>query len=682
MQPAIGSAIVRVALGLGTPVTAGGQPLALRVGQELLAEVLSLGAPANGDQPGLDSGAAAGQGRTQTAVLSMAGRRFQAQVPAGVQDGQLLRLAVTGATPERLTLRVVSPIASGAPAPMIDPATILAEFGLPLTPELRLATAAFVERGLPLSRESLLAARTALAGQPGAVAENARLVANLVALGIPPTARSLALARGVMTQSPLVPLGDLLRNMLREAGLDLSDPGDAPAPTGKATSDPGAGPNRAALPGADGHAVPSDPDGVAGGAANPAGSQTGSPASATGQGTPAGRNELRAAILQFAANSPDASELQRVVQLLGETPEAHLAAALQSGQDGGEPGTGGPASGTPSAESPDASTTGAAGPLAGQPAGSGPVAPTAREALSALANLDLPAAPASRDLTGANGLAAQPPPAAGESARPDRPLSTGEAPRPGELAGRAGDEGDPASAGSAAQNAPPEMSDAVRVLVGTLHDRLEFQQLQNAAAAARGARTAAAMQSLMPATPLLPPDVESPATVFRLLAGGIRSPGDGAPLPASPVGVPPLPVPGAGLPDQASLAAMQFSLPLAFGGRFSTLELAVQREAPRQRGSEPGVAGVRAQFAVQLRHLGVVSADLRLAGATLRCRFTVPEGPAAEALSEALGELHQRFQAVGFAVEALSCGEDNPASQAVPDGRSGMGLLRRVDTDA
>src|SRR5438552_2595008 len=74
-------------------------PLSLRVGQRLLAEVLAV------------------QAETGRTILSLAGRRVEAQVPAGLRQGEIVRVAVAEVLPDRLVFRV-EPETGGASMPV------------------------------------------------------------------------------------------------------------------------------------------------------------------------------------------------------------------------------------------------------------------------------------------------------------------------------------------------------------------------------------------------------------------------------------------------------------------------------------------------------------------------------------------------------------------------------------
>jgi hypothetical protein len=215
----------RIALTLGESVGQPGAPLALRIGQELLAEVLSLDA---------ESG---------RALLSMAGRRFSAHVPSGIEQGQVLRVSVAAIAPDRLTLRLAAPespasntaptpvvattaaTSAGAAAQALDAPAILAELNLPPMPDLSAAVQALVEGSQPLTRGNILTIANAIAGQPLPV-ESARAALVLQNLGLPVTPRALQIARTALAETPPRPLGEIVRDLVR-AGASAEELGHA-----------------------------------------------------------------------------------------------------------------------------------------------------------------------------------------------------------------------------------------------------------------------------------------------------------------------------------------------------------------------------------------------------------------------------------------------------------------------
>jgi hypothetical protein len=186
--------------------------------------------------------------------------------------------------------------------------------------------------------------------------------------------------------------------------------------------------------------------------------------------------------------------------------------------------------------------------------------------------------------------------------------------------------------------AAPDLPAAVRALAQTLHDRIELQQLANAASLA----PATTQQTTGTPPPPSALSVTPPPTSATPTPGGDQaSAATTAPQPAH------------GSPPAASLA---LSIPLAIGGRHATMELAIQRDPPSRRDAgEVGTAPIRAQFSVRLQRLGEVSADLRLSATTLRCRLSAPPGPAHDLLSSATADLRARWEQAGFHVDALDC---------------------------
>ena len=196
---------VRAAVSLAQVPGAGAAPLLLRVGQRLLAEVISV------------------NGQSGRVLFSMAGRRFTAQAPLPLAAGEVLQVAVAEVSAESLVLRLVpgdagTAASAGSGSPVLNPAAILADLALPATPELTAAVEALLERGRPLTRADLLAVRAAVAGQPSPV-ESARAAVYLQQLGLPLTPRALQLARSVLAESPPRPLANVLSELL-DAGAD------------------------------------------------------------------------------------------------------------------------------------------------------------------------------------------------------------------------------------------------------------------------------------------------------------------------------------------------------------------------------------------------------------------------------------------------------------------------------
>ena len=606
MQSAAGVGAIQVALSL-YEAPGQGAPLVLRLGQRLVAEVLSLDA------------------QTGRAMLSMAGRRFTAQADTPLAQGQVLRVVVADASPENLVLRLApdsplgtpspaSPPPSGGASTTLDAAAVLAQLELPVSAELRAAVMALVDRGRPLTRPSLLAVRSAIAGQP-ALAESARAAVTLQELGLPLTQRALELARAALTETPPLPLGDLLQD-LAAAGW----------------------PEAAAL----------------------------------------------------AVEEPTAAELQRVVTLLAESPENALAATMAET---------GSATTTPLATS-DAAPSGNAGfpqpqPASGDAAQSLPASiPETTDATDGVAaNVAASAPGMESDYPALPRTAAGTPTDVEAWTAPAVPSNRGRAEGGGApVPSAVGDtvwDGEASAAGRAVATLPadartvlaraaaaPDLPAAVRALARVLHDRIELQQLGNAAALARASRQ---------------PDLAGSAQMPQRTAGGtVPSASLSAP---SAGGVPnnaapdlAAAVPNA-LPDLATAAALPagvplaFSIPLAMGGQYSTVELSVQRDAGGRSGATGRSSAVRASFTVTLARLGQVRADLRLDGPALRCRLSALPGAAHAALSEALPALRDALAATGFRVESLDCLEAAPELEAATTASQASHLLRHVDLD-
>jgi hypothetical protein len=608
----------------------------LRVGQELLAEVLSADAD------------------TGQALLSLAGRHVTAQVPPGLEEGQVLRLAVAQIGAERLVLRLAGAsrqtmgetTASDAGHPL-DPAVLLAELDLPNTPELRAAVHALVARGQPLAREALLAVRSAFAGQPGDAAENAQAALDLLLHDLPVTPRSLVLARTALTQPPV---GDLLRDLV--AAATVSDgaeataslaPGTLPAAEGQRvpavpTGAPGAitatGTLPPALPGATSPTIPLPaalPPESAPPAVPPTPGQSrsdASPATVPASVTSAlsevgGQPPLARTILTLAVSTPTAADLQRVVQLIAEGPEAKLVQAVESDA---------PPSAAPDSDPPLPADGPEASPLPLPPREIGPDARTLLAAIAERATSTDARAGDSRQ------------PGEGDSLEP----STAAEGRSATVAG-----------GGELSTAPrsPGLATAIQTLAGALHDKIEMQQLVNATTLAREGRS-------LPA-----PTGTAIDAVEGVIAPG-RSPGQLAGGFVAPSQAPAL---TSDLPQP-----LLFSLPLAFAGQLATLELAVQREAPQRGRTGPSVAAaapVRAQFSLQLDRLGRVGADVRLDGGNVRCRLSAELESTQQVLREGLGDLESRLTAAGFAVTSLDC-------TSIPRQSDTPLSLRRVDLGA
>lgn len=691
MQPGQRGQPVQPAVAPAGPVTAlvriqvlashhDAEPLALRYGQRLLAEVL------------------AADGATGRAVLSLAGRRLEAQLPpetlGSLRPGSVIALSIVEAGPERLVFRLdpgpvstpPSPPATtttGAVAPALDAALVLSELDLPATPPFRAAVGALVAAAQPLEREAIVAVRNAIVAAGGDLDGSARAAALLRSLDVPLTARSLALARAAggvaagAAGAPGGPLGHAIRELLRS------------------------------VIGAGGEAV-----------AEPAGGSPGTD------------------VRTLGARAADAGELRRVVHLMGDPVEAPLAVAAR--RAGGAPpesaaasdvsGRSGETSGVARAPGRAASTTGTQAaatappqntatpgtgstgdarvalgdaPAAGRPPAVGgegsaspapattgtPPPPSARTILAQLAQALIeapanPAAAASRDVPGGARVPAPAQPAAppGGSATATSAVAPVALPAvPGSASVAAGAVPTEEASSLAAARPPLDTAPVAgtqAALAGHVHDLVELEQLRNAVIAARERARAGGG---VPPLNRLPGDVAARGTTGSVVHGAEPAPSPGGT--PSPASAPPSgsASPGPALLPGPDLPPYVVTVPLAFGGRLETLELAVQRDAPRRTTAGDAVPGVRAQLTLTLDRLGSVGADLRLHGAAVRCILRATEGPPLTALAAAVPSLRARLAAAGFQVDTVECWPAGESSGAPPNSEP---ALHRVDLGA
>ncbi len=743
------------------PAPWGGGPLVLRLGQQVVAEVLQLDASL---------------GR---ALLSIGGRRVEAQVPPGLERGTTVRLSVLDASPERLVLRLIpeataGPSGQAAASPASGTSTAgasadaslgsssqapasgalaidaaLAELDLPPSPLLRAAAAALVEAGRPLAVQSLLAIRSAIAGRPGPVELNARTAAELLRLGLPLTARALDLARTALLQP--APIGDLLRELLEALdGLDRggddgmasaapSEPGASAGPAGRSDSSSAVAAGASAPEGTG--SVPAGPVGrvqpwLEPGMA-PAGLSTEPPAEETASGpspaesgqplaspsmeiaglrhalerlaiTPGGGATTLRRVLAQVAGAPEA--LPGVAEAVPGAPEALPAETIAGpapflSESAPSAGPAAPAGEAPLArvllawliEAMDGAIEPAAPRLAGQAIGTGEGAGTPPAALpeagrpAELATLPVEAGqgprpamlpvekgPGPRPVTVSVAMGSVESAEAGVSSpvsglaseQPARPLP----PRLETATAGGAPGGQPATgAPLAAPSAATQSLDVLRALAQRLYDRLELQQLANAAALVQhDLLSGAPGRGAMPTAGVVRPE----------LGGSGELEGAPAAAPTAPA------VPASAWPGSMPGPELSFSLPFVAGGRLATLELRVQREPAARRGAAAApVPGVRARLAVQLDHLGEIGADLRLAPAlapearpALRCRLAATTEMAHQALAAAAGELQARLSVAGFHVEAIDCVVQAPGTAAEAGTRSWP--LRHVNVEA
>jgi hypothetical protein len=215
-----------------------------------------------------------------------------------------------------------------------------------------------------------------------------------------------------------------------------------------------------------------------------------------------------------------------------------------------------------------------------------------------------------------------------------------------------------AAAGSSANQSPDRPPSPTAILARVIHDRLEYQQLGNAATLARGGW-------------------ESGGTTTASTAGvptpNTTNPGARPEVTAStfPANVP-LPPPG---------DALNFSVPLAFAGQMATLELTVWRDGGRRQDAhEESTPGLHARMRLDLSQLGRVGADIRIAGQNLRCRLTA-ERDETNAVLQANGEaLLDRLRDAGFTIEGLDYRPFAPMASG-PSAVGTPSVVRRVDMD-
>ncbi|NDE08779.1 MAG: hypothetical protein EBZ89_15550, partial [Chloroflexi bacterium] len=201
------------------------------------------------------------------------------------------------------------------PTAPLDPSAVLRALDLPDTPATRAVVTALVERGQPLTRETIVALRAVVARDSGQELTNARGAVDAMLRGIPVTARSASLARGAGASGAVAaPMGDLFRELI--IAIDSAPPGALDNSLDGAT------------------------DGSRGGSRGSSGS--GTPGTLPGQvatGTLGGvpgettRGALMRLLSSMVVQSPTGSELQRVVSVLQGAPEARLARLIAMAVD-------------------------------------------------------------------------------------------------------------------------------------------------------------------------------------------------------------------------------------------------------------------------------------------------------------------------------------------------------------
>ena len=665
---------------------------AFRVGQQVSAQVLV-------------TDAAAGR-----ALLLMDGQRVAAEVPDGLHEGQVVNLAVSSVSTERLVLRLNEGggVATRMPTAPLDASAVLRALDLPDTAATRAVVTALVERGQPLTRDTIVALRAVVARETGQEIQNARGAVDALLKGIPVTLRSAALARSTASGVTAAPMGSLLQELM--VAIETAPPGALRTPVDGALAV--AAPVTEQASGA--LAVATE----ASAAALPAGMP------ALGAATTDARGALARLLEGMVAQNPTAAELQRVISVLQGAPEARIAqavldataqAALPSvaadaaaggaatlaavGAEanvpvtalpggavtpGGVPIVAGTATPTTTVV-PGAAVAGVApgtdgvvpnvpvaGVQAGQTAVSSrgfgvavdpnattvPGAPTAAATVTAGAvSVALAASMAS---SGQSAWVTAGPDARsflgallalfGGTSRP------GSAPSALTNGATLPQPPDPATTGTPPNQVPDRSATPAAILARVIHDRLEYQQLGNAATLARGGWENGGQAGATPSgtstpgtsTPSARPEANAPA------------------FPAN-VSVPP---PG---------DALNFSVPLAFAGQMATLELTVWRDGGRRQDAhEESTPGLHARMRLELSQLGRVGADIRIAGQNLRCRLTADRAETNALLQEHGEALLGRLRDVGFTVEGLDyrpfAGSTSGAAQA-----DGPSVVRRVD---
>ena len=671
---------------------AGGSPFQhLRVGQQISAQVLV-------------TDAAAGR-----ALLLMDGQRVAAEVPDGLHEGQVVNLSVSTVSAERLVLRLVEGGGSPArsPTPPLDPSAVLRALDLPDTPATRAVVSALVERGQPLTRETIVALRAIVARDSGQELTNARGAVDAMLRGIPVTARSASLARGAGASGAVAaPMGDLFRELI--IAIDSAPPGALDNSLDGATEG-----SRGGSRGSSGSATPGTLPGQA---------ATGTLGGVPGETT---RGALMRLLSSMVVQSPTGSELQRVVSVLQGAPEARLArliamavdssvasVALASGAGANGSGPAAVSESVPSATLPTGmpAVPATGNPITGQiPAGAlttiaSTVVGSGGVQVGSGGTAEDPAETVGAGTRTAStvGQATPPPLASGNSATvaPAMPVPGAVPPMPiammgaipigfgtwatagadartvlGALLTMLGGSGAsslPTAPGPTSQSmanpqpnpqtlpgppgAAPDRGGGTpaAMLARVLHDRLEYQQLGNSATLLRGGWEARSPSGQSPAG-------TTPGTPGATTAG-VRPEGTAAAFPTNI----PIPAPG---------DALNFSIPLAFAGQLTTLELAVWRDGGRrQDGQEESSSGLHARMRLDMESLGRVGADIRIIGTSLRCRLTADREDTYALLQQNGDGLLDRLRGAGFSVEGL---DYRPLMVAPSD--AGRAVVRRVD---
>jgi hypothetical protein len=642
----------------------------------------------------------------------MDGQRVAAEVPDGLHEGQLVNLAVSSVSAERLVLRINegSGVPTRMPTPPLDASAVLRALDLPDTAATRAVVTALVERGQPLTRDTIVALRAVVARETGQEIQNARGAVDALLKGIPVTLRSAALARSTAVGVTAAPMGTLLRELMMAietapAGA-LRTPADGSLVVAPTVPEATSGALAVAT---------DDPSAVAVASAGalPAGVTV-----AAGATTDA-RNVLARLLENLVAQNPTAAELQRVITVLQGAPEARIAQAIldtmaQAATSavavdvGAAESASSVAAGTgtnvPAITLPGGAVTTGGVPIVANLATGTVTVPGAPGVVALATDALVPNVPNVNDRSVATGMAAR---ALGGATDPNTPSTAG-APAASVTAGAvsvalaaslangghsawvtAGPDarsflgallalfggtsrsevgmaptsatrrlqaGDPPAPGTPPNQVPDRSATSAAILARVIHDRLEYQQLGNAAALARGGWEnggswgTSTTGTLVPATTTTGTRPEASTQAF--LAN---------------VSVPP------------PADALNFSVPLAFAGQMATLELTVWRDGGRRHDSqEESTPGLHARVRLDLAQLGRVGADIRIAGQNLRCRLTADRAETNVLLQENGEALLGRLRAAGFTVEGLDHRPFTGATASAGPTES-PSVVRRVD---
>jgi hypothetical protein len=545
---------------------------------------------------------------------------------------------------------------------------VLLELDLPDVPELRAAVTAFLERGRALQREALLEVRAAIMGQPGGIAERVRAAVYAQSLGLPLTARTLHLAAVALAGLP--PVGDLLRELARATGADdafgLVARSPAPTELERVVRLLATGPEARLAQGARGIVLEGrPPEGAANGPALKGAAPSGALKDPAPDGVPQGPETgpgraNRSASQQGQPMAPDGAapmaSLQspsalaaRQGQRMSPDGAAWMAAPERPSGGAAQQGAGTAPAGAPPMEALETPSAGMARP------GQGMAADGVPEGVAQPRAGGVPDLRASPEATGGGGNGA------GATVATDARTI---------LARLAGlDEG--IGAVPAALTAAGPVPEPVRALARLLHDRIELQQAINAARAAAPGRQGGESGGARGGAPdALHPAAGAERTAIAMGPAAEWPPGASLSANDSAAHA------GGRIGMEGGPAPVTVSIPLAWGDRFVTVDLAVERDASRRhQAAAAGRGAVRARLAVRLGRIGEVAADLRLAGQALRCHLAA-ERATKDALAAAAQDLRARWEGIGLRVEALDCGL---LERAGPPAAGALALPPRVE---